>query len=69
MNSTLFLLIILNRCTLFHEYVRSPLALEAKSKFICNVKQFKFKTNTKTAHDNEDWYHKSSRDAEDKDVT
>lgn len=60
---------VLNRWTLFHLYVRSPWAQEVKTKFICNVKQLKFKTNTKAAHDNEDWYHKSSRDAGDKNVT
>lgn len=54
MNSALFLLIVLNICTLFHVYVRSPWAQEVKTKFICNVKQLKLKTNTKAAHDNED---------------
>lgn len=30
------------------------MAQEVKTKFICNVKQLKLKTNTKAAHDNED---------------
>lgn len=61
MNPALCLLMVLNRCALFHAYVKCPMALEADAKFICNVKQFKIETNTKTVDDNEDGCHPVSQ--------
>lgn len=63
MNSALCLIPVLNRCTSFHMYVKYSFPLEAIAKFICNVKQGKIKNNTKTMNGNEDWNHKSSREA------